>query len=305
MGAQVTGQGEQCLPPLAVTGGPLSGIDYTPPVASAQVKSAILLAGLAADGETVVREPVATRAHTEEMLAAAGADITIEPEGAGQVVRVRRSQLQMRGLHRARRPLPGRVLGGGERDQPRQPGHGDRPLPGCRSTRLRRRAPADGGHHRGRARPGNGIGSLTAYTCLLHGTVVEAAEIPSLDEVPILAVAAAAALGTDPVPRRRRAAGQGVRPTGRDRRAGAGLRGGGRGRRGRSGGRGARRPTAARDLRRPAATTAWPWPRPSPPPPAPGRAMSPPSPGGSRWPPATRVRRRSGPAPVVDRRGGR
>ena len=44
-------------------------------MASAQVKSAILLAGLAADGETVVREPVATRAHTEEMLAEAGADI--------------------------------------------------------------------------------------------------------------------------------------------------------------------------------------------------------------------------------------
>jgi 3-phosphoshikimate 1-carboxyvinyltransferase len=42
---------------------------------------------------------------------------------------------------------------------------------------------------------GNGIGSLTAYTCLLHGTIVDAAEIPSLDEVPILAVAAAAALG--------------------------------------------------------------------------------------------------------------
>ena len=81
-------------------------------MASAQVKSAILLAGLAADGETVVREPVATRAHTEEMLAAAGADITIESVGVGRVVRVRRSALQCRGLPRARRSVPGRLLGG-------------------------------------------------------------------------------------------------------------------------------------------------------------------------------------------------
>ena len=51
-------------------------------MASAQVKSAILLAGIAADGETVVHEPVATRAHTEEMLAAAGADIDFERVGA-------------------------------------------------------------------------------------------------------------------------------------------------------------------------------------------------------------------------------
>ena len=56
-------------------GGALHGIDWTSQVASAQVKSAILLAGLAADGETVVREAVTTRTHTEEMLAEAGADI--------------------------------------------------------------------------------------------------------------------------------------------------------------------------------------------------------------------------------------
>ena len=61
MGATVTGEGGRCLPPLAVTGGALHGIDYTPPMASAQVKGAVLLAGLAAEGPTVVREPVATR----------------------------------------------------------------------------------------------------------------------------------------------------------------------------------------------------------------------------------------------------
>ncbi len=63
-------------------------------MASAQVKSAVLLAGLSADGETVVREAVATRAHTEELLAEAGADITVVVEGAGRVVRLRPSALR-------------------------------------------------------------------------------------------------------------------------------------------------------------------------------------------------------------------
>ena len=81
MGATVVGEGDRCLPPLQVTGAALLGIDYTPPMASAQVKSAVLLAGLDAGGETVVREAVATRAHTEEMLAEAGADVTVEPVG--------------------------------------------------------------------------------------------------------------------------------------------------------------------------------------------------------------------------------
>ena len=59
--------------PLAIEGGDLYGIDYTLPVASAQVKSAILLAGLGASGQTTVHEPAPTRDHTELMLEAAGA----------------------------------------------------------------------------------------------------------------------------------------------------------------------------------------------------------------------------------------
>ena len=89
MGANIDGRHGGRLPPLVVRGGDLHGIDYRLPVASAQVKSAILLAGLAADGETTVREEVATRAHTEEMLAGCGADITVAPG----VVTVRRSTL--------------------------------------------------------------------------------------------------------------------------------------------------------------------------------------------------------------------
>ena len=55
----------------------MQGIDYTLPVASAQVKSAVLLAGLGADGRTVVHQPSATRDHTERMLRAMGADISV------------------------------------------------------------------------------------------------------------------------------------------------------------------------------------------------------------------------------------
>ncbi len=94
MGASVSGQGERCLPPLRVEGGELHGIDWTSKIASAQVKSAILLAGLSASGETVVREPVTTRTHTEEMLSEAGADISVEPWGEGRVVTVRPSALK-------------------------------------------------------------------------------------------------------------------------------------------------------------------------------------------------------------------
>ena len=79
LGASINGVGEHCLPPLRVEGGALHGIDWTSKMASAQVKSAILLAGLSATGETVVREPITTRAHTEEMLAEAGAYVTVEP----------------------------------------------------------------------------------------------------------------------------------------------------------------------------------------------------------------------------------
>ena len=67
------------LPPLWVHGGALRGTTYELPVASAQVKSCVLLAGLLADGSTTVVEPAPTRDHTERMLAAAGARVRVEP----------------------------------------------------------------------------------------------------------------------------------------------------------------------------------------------------------------------------------
>jgi len=75
MGARIAGRQGGRLAPLSIDGTPLRGTRYEMPVASAQVKSAVLLAGLYADGETVVTEPAPTRDHTERMLQAMGADV--------------------------------------------------------------------------------------------------------------------------------------------------------------------------------------------------------------------------------------
>jgi len=69
---------ENGYPPLTVTGGELNAIEYKSPVASAQVKSSILLAGLYCSGVTTVTEPEKSRDHTERMLRAAGVDINID-----------------------------------------------------------------------------------------------------------------------------------------------------------------------------------------------------------------------------------
>jgi 3-phosphoshikimate 1-carboxyvinyltransferase len=74
MGAQL-GAREDRLPPLEIEGAALRGITYEMPIASAQVKSCLLFAGLLAEGETRVVEPLPSRDHTERMLAAAGAEI--------------------------------------------------------------------------------------------------------------------------------------------------------------------------------------------------------------------------------------
>ncbi|WP_294316000.1 3-phosphoshikimate 1-carboxyvinyltransferase [uncultured Sphingomonas sp.] len=76
--------------PLMVRGiSPAVPIRYTLPVASAQVKSAILLAGLNTPGETTVIEPIATRDHSERMLAGFGADLTVTPSPEGRVITIR------------------------------------------------------------------------------------------------------------------------------------------------------------------------------------------------------------------------
>ncbi|MGH9043717.1 MAG: 3-phosphoshikimate 1-carboxyvinyltransferase [Acidimicrobiales bacterium] len=195
MGAAVGGRGPATLAPLSVDGGDLSGIDWTPPMASAQVKSAILLAGLQASGETVVREPVPTRTSTEDLLAQAGANISVLQDRGVRVVRVSRSNLGPISL-----------------DVPADPSQGAFwlvaacivPQSSVRVTDLYA-APQRTGFLEVLGRMGARISSgaeghlglsVEMSSAALHGTQVSAAEIPSLDEVPILAVAAAAAEGT-------------------------------------------------------------------------------------------------------------
>ncbi|WP_078380188.1 3-phosphoshikimate 1-carboxyvinyltransferase [Sutcliffiella halmapala] len=78
MGARIQGNQDGNFTPISIQGGDLSGINYASPVASAQVKSAILLAGLQAKGSTTVQEPFKSRDHTERMLRAFGVDIEID-----------------------------------------------------------------------------------------------------------------------------------------------------------------------------------------------------------------------------------
>ncbi len=83
MGAKIVGREKGNLLPLVIKGGKISAIDYRSPVASAQVKSAILLAGLYAEGETRVEEPAKSRDHTERMLPFFGAEVKVEGRRIG------------------------------------------------------------------------------------------------------------------------------------------------------------------------------------------------------------------------------
>ena len=190
MGATVAGEGDTCLAPVSVTGGALRGIDYALPVASAQVKGAVLLAGLAAEGETVVREGLLTRAHTEEMLADFGADVAVDD--AAHTVRVRPGPLTATDVD-----VPG---------DPSQAAFwlvAASIVPGSDVTVE--------GIYLGPARNGflavlermgadldvdHATGDVRARHAPLRGTDVAPDEIPGLvDEVPVLAVAAACAEG--------------------------------------------------------------------------------------------------------------
>ncbi|GAC1588647.1 MAG: 3-phosphoshikimate 1-carboxyvinyltransferase [Acidimicrobiales bacterium] len=193
MGARVDGRDNGRFPPLTVRGGSLRGIDYTLPVASAQVKSALLFAGLGADGTTTVREPAPIRAHTEEMLAACGADVHASEGGA--VVSVRRSALS-----------PFDLLVPGDPSQAAYWVVAASIVPNSDVTIE--------GVYVGRARAGfldvlrrmgadievtmvdETTADIRTRTASLVGTVVAGDEVPGLiDEIPILAVAAACADG--------------------------------------------------------------------------------------------------------------
>jgi 3-phosphoshikimate 1-carboxyvinyltransferase len=199
MGAAVAGRGERCLPPVRVTGGPLRGLTYDVPVPSAQVKSCILLAGLAARGETVVHEAVATRTHTEEMLAKAGARVTVEPQGAGRRVRLTPGPLdpvdwQVPGdpSQAAFFVVAACLVPGSEvalTDVYAGPGRSG-------FVDVLERMGADVARVPDPDRDPDRTTLVARGGAPLLATTVAAEEIPSLDEVPVLAVAAALARGT-------------------------------------------------------------------------------------------------------------
>ena len=189
MGATVDGRDNGHYAPLVVRGGGLRGIDYRPPVASAQVKGAVLLAGLGAEGETVVRELVPTRTHTEDMLAACGADVEVSGHEVGEhAVRLRPSRLTPFVLDVPGDPSQAAfwvvaaciVPGSDVVVEDVYVGPGRR---GFLDVLLRMGADVDVGERTIRARYGP-----------LKGAAIGGADVPSLiDEIPVLAVAAAAA----------------------------------------------------------------------------------------------------------------
>jgi 3-phosphoshikimate 1-carboxyvinyltransferase len=200
MGASVVGGGERCLPPLTIRGGSLEAVDYTPPMASAQVKSCVLLAGLRAAGETVVREPVLTRRHTEEMLALCGAAVSEEDDDGTHVVRLRGGDIKPFELDVPGDPsqaafwvVAACIVPGSDVTIERvYVGPGRR---GFLDVLVRMGADIDEVAVTG---PGDlaATATLRARSGPLRGTSVEAREITGLDEVPVLAVAAACAEGT-------------------------------------------------------------------------------------------------------------
>jgi 3-phosphoshikimate 1-carboxyvinyltransferase len=198
MGATVDGRRGGSLPPLAVRGGNLRAIEYHLPVASAQVKSAVLLAGLAADGATCVVEPVATRAHTEEMLVAAGVDVLVARDGAGARVTLRPGPLQAGPIDVPADPSQAAFWAVAACITPGSDlvledvyvGHGRAGFIEV-LARMGARVSLDNRD------PVRHTADIRVQHSHLKGTDVGGDEVPSLiDEVPVLAVAAAMAEGT-------------------------------------------------------------------------------------------------------------
>jgi 3-phosphoshikimate 1-carboxyvinyltransferase len=191
MGAHVT------TSPLVVEGSDaLKGIEYALPVASAQVKSAVLLAGLNADGTTTVIEPAPTRDHTELMLAAAGAKVRRRPASVSlePAARLQLGEVDVPGDFSAAAPfvVAATLLSGSELTihdvglNPRRTGLLDvLERMGARISIVNRKKVG-----------GEWMGDLVVQSAELVATDVTAEEVPRLvDELPLFALAAAGAHG--------------------------------------------------------------------------------------------------------------
>ena len=199
MGARIDGPDDAGHAPLVVHPAALCGATFAPEVASAQVKTALLLAGLQAEGETVVVERVPTRDHTERMFAATGIGIDVDPESG---------RIAVGGG--ARRPEPFAVTIPGDPSTAAFFAVAAAILPGAEVTLegvsvnplrtgyldvLQRMGARVEIHDRGLAL-GEPVGDITVVGAPLRATTIGGAEIPNvIDELPVLAVAAAVAEG--------------------------------------------------------------------------------------------------------------
>lgn len=197
MGADIASdRGNDCAP-LTIKGHPLKAIHYDSPVASAQVKSCVLLAGLYADGPVSVTEPALSRNHTELMLSSFGASVTSfgttatilpDPHLVGQKVSVPGDISSAAYFICAALMVPGsEVLIRNVGINPTRDG----------ILRVVRAMGADIEYRNIREQAGEKTADLLVrYTKDLHGTVIEGDLIPTLiDEIPVIAVLAATADG--------------------------------------------------------------------------------------------------------------
>ena len=182
--------------PMTVHGQELRGIDYALPVASAQVKSCVLLAGLLAEGETTVVEPAPTRDHTERMLAAAGAHVTVRSTSVtiGPATSLSLGEIEVPGDFSSAAPfvvaatlVPGsEVHIHGVNLNPRRTG----------LLEILERMGANITVYNRREIGGEPGGDLEVHSAALVGTSVGAKEVPlAIDELPLFALAAACARG--------------------------------------------------------------------------------------------------------------
>ena len=198
MGASIMGRKKDTLAPLTLRGGSLRGIEYTLPVASAQVKSSIMLAGLSARGDTVLHQPALSRDHTERMLSAMG----VKVETDGLTLTLHPGALRCVDLN-----VPGdissaafwlvagmchpnaRVVVNGVGLNPSRTGilEALQAMGAGKNLRLQDE----------RFEGGEPVADLVAQSCQLKGTDIGGDIIPRIiDELPVLAVAACFAEGT-------------------------------------------------------------------------------------------------------------
>jgi 3-phosphoshikimate 1-carboxyvinyltransferase len=196
MGAHLDGRAGGTKPPLVVRGGELAGCLHRLGVASAQVKTALLLAGLQASGTTEVVEPAASRDHTERMLTALGAPLTRVDERAVRVTAGAPSPFEF--------TVPGDPSSAAYWIVAATITPGSELVVEGVALNPSRIAFVDVLERMGATieiartgeQLGEPVGELRVTSAPLHGTTVEGAEIPGvIDEIPVLAVAAACAEG--------------------------------------------------------------------------------------------------------------